>query len=74
MTILKFPTPQERAGFHRLEIKRPRKKSPPKPYGNPDLRCRGGCGKKAKWPQDGSPLFCSRLCGYRYAVRFLRGQ
>jgi hypothetical protein len=35
-------------------------------------RCMGGCGKKRLWPKDGSPLFCSRLCGYLFAVRLLR--
>lgn len=70
--ILRFPDPMERQGFERLECKPKRKRSAPKPCGNPALRCRGGCGKKAEWPRDGSPLFCTMICGYRYAVTLFR--
>ncbi len=41
----------------------PRKKHP---------RCRCGCGKAARWPQDGSPVFHTRLCGYLMALKMFR--
>ncbi len=70
--ILKFPDAMERQGYTRIEIRPTRKKSPAKPYGDASKRCKGGCGKKAEWPRDGQPVFCTILCGYRLAVSMFR--
>jgi hypothetical protein len=35
-------------------------------------RCRCGCGRAAYWPQDGKPVFHTRLCGYLMAVKIVR--
>ena len=44
-------------------VKAPRKRHP---------RCVCGCGRAAHWPQDGQPLFHTRLCGYLMAVQAQR--
>lgn len=40
----------------------------------PHERCRCGCGKRAKWSDKGPPLFHTRLCGYLFACRLIRGR
>ena len=35
-------------------------------------RCRCGCGRAAYWPQDGKPVFHTRLCGYLMALKMFR--
>lgn len=37
-------------------------------------RCRCGCGKRAKWSDKGPPLFHTRLCGYLFACKIIRGK
>lgn len=36
------------------------------------IRCRCGCGKPARWPKDGRPVFYTRLCGYLLALKMFR--
>ena len=43
-----------------------------KPVRKKHPRCRCGCGKAAFWPQDGSPVFHTRLCGYLMALEMFR--
>ncbi len=58
-------------GFERLIVPPVRKKAERKPAPI-KVRCRRpGCGKKSIWPHDG-PIFCTRLCGYLYAVKLFK--